>query len=341
MSRPSPVSDAVHRHWAMLRLIPRSPRKIDAGRLERLLAQQGIDVHRRSIQRDLEALSRVFVDLRRDDRSKPYGWSWNERSASLEVPGMGVGPAVTFELLREHLSAVLPHSTFRALGPHFKRAREVLAQSPNAKMARWPAKVRVAPRGQPLQAPNVLPSVLEAVYTGLLEERRLVVHYCKRGADSDSEYEVSPLGLVLRSGTMVLVGTFWKYQNISQMLLHRMSHAEVIDERVVPPKGFRLDRYIESGGLGFRCGKAFKLELLVHELVARTLRETPLGKDQKLTAHDEEYLRLRVTVPDTVELRTWLQGHGPMIEVVKPVRLRREFAEAARRMAGRHGVGAA
>ncbi len=132
-----------------------------------------------------------------------------------------------------------------------------------------------------------------------------------------------------------------RHPYVRQMLLHRISHAEIIDERVVPPKGFRLDRYIESGGLGFRCGKAFKLELLVHELVTRTLRETPLGKDKKLTAHDEEYLRLRVTVPDTVELRTWLQGHGPMIEVVKPVRLRREFAEAARRMAGRHGVGAA
>ena len=236
---------------------------------------------------------------------------------------------------------MLPHSTFRALGPHFKQAREVLAQSPNAKVARWPAKVRVAPRGQPLLAPNVLPSVLEAAYTGLLEERRLNVRYRKRGADSASEYEVSPLGLVLRSGTMVLVGTFWKYQSISQMLLHRMSHAEVIDERVVPPKGFRLDRYIDSGGLGFRCGKPFKLELLVHELVARRLRETPLGKDQKLTAHHDEYLRLRVTVPDTVELRTWLQGHGPMIEVVKPVRLRKEFAEAARRMAARYGVGTA
>ncbi len=321
----------------MLRLIPRAPRKIDAARIERLLAQQGIDVHRRSIQRDLDALSRVFVDLRCDDRSRPYGWSWNARSASLEVPGMGVAPAVTFELLREHLSAVLPRSTFRALGPHFKRAREVLAQSPNAKMARWPAKVRVAPRGQPLLAPNVLPSVLEAVYTALLEERRLVTQYRKRGADSDNEYEVSPLGLVLRSGTLVLVCTFWDYQNVSQMLLHRMSQAEVIDQRVKPPKGFRLDRYIESGGLGFRCGKAFKLELVVHELVARTLRETPLGRDQKLTPYDDEHLRLKATVPDTVELRTWLHGHGPMIEVLKPVRLRREFAEAARRTAARYG----
>ena len=56
-------------------LLPKGPRRIDTATLEARLRERGVDVHRRTIQRDLLELATVFPIVS-DDRSKPYGWRW-------------------------------------------------------------------------------------------------------------------------------------------------------------------------------------------------------------------------------------------------------------------------
>ncbi len=56
-------------------LLPKGPRRIDAATLEARLRERGVDVHRRTIQRDLLELATVFPIVS-DARSKPYGWRW-------------------------------------------------------------------------------------------------------------------------------------------------------------------------------------------------------------------------------------------------------------------------
>ena len=79
--------DALLRHWAMLRLIPRHPRRIDTGRIRDELARQGYDITLRSIQRDLNKLSAVLPLC--SDQSKPQGWWWQADADLLEIPGIG------------------------------------------------------------------------------------------------------------------------------------------------------------------------------------------------------------------------------------------------------------
>jgi len=332
MPRTGTTSETLHRQWTLLTLIPRAPRKIDTARLSRLLEHQGIALSRRSIQRMLESLSQQFLDLRCDDRSKPYGWCWDRKGSLLEVPGMSLDTAVTYQLLERHLGHIMPRSTIESLRPHLNRAREVLAAQPDARMSRWAQKVRVEPRGQPLLVPNVKEPVLRAVYEALLEERRLEVRYRKRGDDEERDYEVSPLGLVLREGHLVLVAAFWDYDDANQMLLHRMQRATVTKRRIHRPKGFDLDAYVQSGALGFRKGDPIRLELRIDPRLAVSLAESRLSKDQTIVPDDGDggWSRLVATVADTVVLRTWLRGHGPLVEVIAPKTLRREIAREAK-----------
>ena len=69
------MGSAIVRHWHLLSLVPPGPQRIDTSTLERRLRARGIDVHRRTIQRDLVELARVFP-LVSDERTKPYGWGW-------------------------------------------------------------------------------------------------------------------------------------------------------------------------------------------------------------------------------------------------------------------------
>ncbi|CAB0151725.1 hypothetical protein PSI9734_02093 [Pseudidiomarina piscicola] len=64
----------VLRYLLMLRHVPKQPQKIDVNTLRERLAEHGVDVSIRTIQRNLVELSEVFP-LTTDERCKPYGWS--------------------------------------------------------------------------------------------------------------------------------------------------------------------------------------------------------------------------------------------------------------------------
>jgi predicted DNA-binding transcriptional regulator YafY len=69
------VASTIIRQWHLLTLLPKGPRRVDTATLEARLRERGVDVHRRTIQRDLLELASVFPIVS-DERSKPYGWRW-------------------------------------------------------------------------------------------------------------------------------------------------------------------------------------------------------------------------------------------------------------------------
>lgn len=78
----------VLRYLLMLRHIPKQPQKIDVNTLRERLAEQGVDVSVRTIQRNLIELSEVFP-LTTDERNKPFGWSLlSDTAIAPLVPGI-------------------------------------------------------------------------------------------------------------------------------------------------------------------------------------------------------------------------------------------------------------
>lgn len=69
------MGSTIVRQWHLLTLLPKGPRRIDTATLAERLRGRGLDVHRRTIQRDLVELAGVFPIVS-DERTKPYGWRW-------------------------------------------------------------------------------------------------------------------------------------------------------------------------------------------------------------------------------------------------------------------------
>lgn len=310
------MADTLLRQWTMLRLIPRAPRKIETADLERLLFEEGFEVTRRSIQRDLNTLSTRFP-LHCDMREKPYGWCW-DANAVLDVPGMDPPTALTFALAERFLNHVLPPATLRRMEPHFRQARGVLDHIDHPGLAQWPDKVRILPRGLKLLAPAIDQGVMDTVYQALLTERRFEARYRPRES-AETTYEVNPLGLVLRDAVTYLVCTLWQYDDVLQLALHRMQAAEMLDKPASRPDGFDLDAYIAAGHFASPySGELIRLEVLFDADAAYHLRETRLSEDQALTDQPDGRVLVKATVPDTGELRWWLLGFGEAVEVVRP-----------------------
>ncbi len=311
------------RQWSMLRAIPTAPRKIDVARILERLASDGFDTTARTVQRDLQKLSAVFP-LVCDERSRPFGWSWMQDTDPLDIPAMSPQAALTLRLAREHLAPVMPPSTLRALAPHMRRADAVLDQVAGG-VTSWPNKVRIISPVQPFAPPDVAPEVLETIYTAVGDERAVRLLYRKREADAPREYDAHPLALVGRDNVFYLVAALWDYDNVVQLALHRVEAVELMGPRRAIE--FNLDAYIARGEFGFLIDESVDLELEVDATVVTKLAETPLGPGQQIELQEGGRGTIRVTVPDTSQLRGWLLSYGPLIEVKSPAPLREAIAQ--------------
>jgi predicted DNA-binding transcriptional regulator YafY len=327
------------RHWHILRMIPFRGRITVTAILHQLAnIDPTIQTTRRTIERDLIALQDNFPLVA--DGEKPQGWYWRKGSTGLDVPGMELTTALSLRMTEEYLTRLLPTNCLNAMAPHFEQAHKVLHETEEGALAHWPEKVKIVPRTQPLLPPRVEPEVMNVVHEALFRNLRFTGLYRRQGEEG-KEYEVSPLGLVYSEPIVYLVGTCWKYQDVRLLALHRFSSAALLHDKAVRmPNGFDLQKYIDSGSLGFiqEPGKTLTLQLLFTVETVAHLRESPLTAKQKLTDQSDGRVLLEATVADTQQLRWWLLGFGENVEVVGPAELRAEITDTIRRQGILYGM---
>ena len=334
MIREGRMSETVLRQWELLRAIPRAPRKADVATLVARLEAAGYRITKRSVQRELNLLSSVFP-LQSDTRAIPYGWSWAADAPAFDLPAMDGPTALTLRVIEQFIPTLLARDL---LAPQFARARAVLDGNPNSTLGRWVSCVRVVPREMPLLAPKVNEEVTKVVYQSLLDGKRIKLGYVTRSSEAEGvrEYEVSPLGLVVRGNLIYLVCTLWQYQDVRQLVMHRIKHAQMTEQPLSSPPDFDLDRYVDQGELQYPVGSMIRLKVIFARAVAAHLYETPLSDDQQITDMNGDHVMVTATVRETAQLEWWLLAFGSQIEVVEPDPIRGRIAAATYAAAARY-----
>jgi predicted DNA-binding transcriptional regulator YafY len=329
------MNDTLMRQWAMLRSIPRYPRRIDAPTIHARLADLGMVVSLRTVQRDLNAMAETFpLDF---DESKPQGWRWREGASQLEVPSMDAHAALTFNLVEQYMQNMLPRSTLSHMAPWFEAAQGV-ASAQVSTVTKWRDKLRVIPHTLN-KVPAPIDSDIQAtIYTGLLNERQLQVTYRAITTGKEAKtYPVHPLGLVVMEQVVYLVCTVKDYQDARFLALHRIDSAELLEAPAVRPTAFDIDEFILRE-FGIRLGKEpLNLVVRIRGVLAKYLAETPVTADQTMTPIDGTWTRVEVRVQDTIQLRTWLRSLGPDAVVEEPESLRTQMQKEWEELTGLYG----
>lgn len=309
------------RQWELLRnhLPPRPPGRSSKELRDRLEAA-GHNVTKRTIERDMMELSRIFP-IDRNENGIPYGWHWIE-SARFDVLGMDLSEAVSLGLMEDVLRQIMPPAFLSALEGKFSMAKEKLAALPKVPHARWTDLVRYVPPGLPFIPPVVAPGVLANIQEALLQQRQLQVTYLSVGADTPKEQNLHPLSLIQQGARSYLVATAFDYENPILYALQRVSSATVLDEPLKRPKGFSLDTHLASGAAQFGNGKTITLKAQLSAELAQLLNETPISKDQKITTRSGVHT-LTATMQESWQLDFWIRSQGAAITVIKPVALRK------------------
>ena len=302
----------------LLRRIPRN-RKVSASELHQQLSGTGIARDLRTIQRQLEMLSKHF-EIERDDRNKPYGYRWKERAKGLALPILSEQESLLLMLAEQHLRNLLPGSLMKSMEGFFIQARSNLGPQANARREReWLSKVRAVSDTQPLLPPKIRPGIFEEVSNSLYANLWLNVDY-KNASGKRSNAEVMPLGLAQQGPRLYLVCRFRGFDDERSLALHRMISAEASTLTFARPKEFDLQKFDDDGQFGFGEGKRIRLTFRIDREAGSHLLETPLSADQKVTEIGDQF-KISATVVDTAQLEWWLRGFGDQVSDVRRNRI--------------------
>ncbi|MCK0163795.1 WYL domain-containing protein [Marinobacter sp. S6332] len=318
------MSSTAVRYLTMLRMVPRFPKTITTTELAKRLEEQSFSVTMRSIQRDLEKLSADFP-LLVDESSRPFGWSF-DRDATIDIiPALDLPAALTFELAKAYLTPMLPPRALSHLKPHFNEAHRTLSRESNP-LGQWPNRVRVINRGLSGSRPAIDADVLETVTEALLREYQCKLTYQARNWPEPQDITVHPLGLIFRDPNVYLIATIDGREGVRQLVLHRATTGELVEQPTERPEDFDLDLYIHSGAMGIlRSNEPVFLRLRCDKPALNHLIESPLGFDQLTTETDNDTFEISVTVGDTQDLRWWLSAQAAHCDILEPVWLRDEI----------------
>ena len=309
------------RQWMMLRSIPRYPRKVTARELMERILGEGYQVTKRTVERDLQAMSALFP-LVADEREKPYGWSWSIDAPSFDLPGLSPSQALTFKLAEQYLVKLMPSGMISQLKPYFDAADHVLKSTESSStLAHWPDKIAVAFAGQPLLAPEINEDIIALIDEALLQEKQIEVLYCSRSDHADKAFTLHPLGIILRGAVSYLVATVFKYQDLRLFALHRFKEVKLLNIASIRPLGFNLKSYSESGALGFNDYGEIAFKAKFSYAAGQHLYETPLSKDQVIIVDEQGHFTVSATINDNSQLRWWLRGFGGEVDVIQPMSL--------------------
>lgn len=329
------MSDALLRQWEMLKLIPRD-KKITVAQLSEKLKDLGYSVSRRTLERDLDRLSKPFC-LEADTRSKPYGWRYAINMKYPGIPSLTSSEALTLVMLEKHLKNVLPVAVVDNLETQFDTARNFFNnEHPDLKLQDWLSKVELVAPGQPLIAPTVDSTIQRTLSKALLQNLQVDMHYLPANASEPRHYpSVHLQGMVQYGVVIYLAVTINDHQDVRLLAMHRVQSVVIKDVPINPLPGFDLKTYIRQGGFGFgEIGKPIHMTLQFFNGAGKHLTETALAMDQTIQIVDQETLILTATVPETAKLVWWLTSFGPDIEILAPDSLRVTIAERHRTAAG-------
>lgn len=332
---PSATSrSALTRQWELLKLLPSKAPGFTAAQLQVALADAGYKTSKRTIERDLIELSRLFP-LHCNDKGTPFGWYWTP-GQSAELPGISLSEALTLRLVEGSIRPLIPAFMLKTLEPRFNLARQKLAAlSDDNNSARWLDKVGSVQPEMAQLPPEIKSEQLEVIQQALLNEQQLSCSYYSAHRNQTSQLTLNPLALVQRGHTTYLIATAEPFDDIRQFVLHRFADSQQLTSPCIKPEGFNLSRYIDSGAMQFGNLATINFHAWITDGLARLIRETPIASDMQLREQDGGF-DLTATVNDSWELRWWVLSHAGSIVVHAPQALRDEITERLERGAKMH-----
>lgn len=337
------MNDQIYRQLQILQWVPRYPGRITIGQIEDKMLDHGVAVSQRTLQRDIETLSQLFIGLSNVRyRDHSVGWYWSVDAPFLNLTGMTIHQALAFNLINKFLGPLFPPTTLNELHPFFEQAEATLHSLNNNPLRAWPKKIAVVHPLHPRQLPPIDPAVQKVVIDALLTEHQLHIVYGPSFGKTKS-YRLNPLGILLRGTITYLIATKDTTDEIRLFTLHQIREATIDASPITGNAEYDLDELVDDSQMGFDWSQGgsyrrTRLKMLIDWKLAKEITHKPLVHDQSIVDYDASRKLFTASIQETGQLFWWLIEHGERAEVLEPLSLRNKVIKKIRGLATRYAV---
>jgi len=315
----------VIRQWKILKTV-------EAGRFTssaRLAAEHGVT--ERTIRRDVEALQEAGFPLYDDRVSGKKVWRLVEGYQQKLAQGFTLSELAALYFSRNMLSFLGGAPFGQDLESAFAKIREALPQKSLPFLTR--IQELFSARPDPWKDYSKKQDVIAALIDAILHQRQATIAYYSFNSRCTKSYEIDPYRLVYYRGGLYLYARAHEYAEVRTFAVERVQQVEVQETGFEIPPDFSPSEYARSA-FGIIGGRPQTIELVFAAAIAGYVRERSWHESQTLRDDPDGGVRLTLEVAPSFDLKAWIKGFLPQVEVVRPASLRDEIArelEAARK----------
>jgi predicted DNA-binding transcriptional regulator YafY len=316
----------VIRQWKILK-------RIEAGRFtsSRDLAEEH-GVTERTVRRDIEALQEAGFPLYDERVEGRKVWRLVEGYRERLVQNFSLAELAALHF-GKNLMRFLGGAPFaQDLESAFEKIREALPPRSLPYLSR--IQNLFAARPDPSKDYSRKREVIAALIDATLHQRQVSLHYYSFSSRRRKSYTVDPYRVVYYHGGLYLYAHVHEYGEVRTFAVERIERIEVLETEFETPADFDVSEFAR-GAFGIASGSPETVEILFDREMAGYVRERIWHESQALEERPDGSLLLRMNVAPNRELRSWLKGFLPHVEVVRPPalreRVRQEIGQALER----------
>jgi predicted DNA-binding transcriptional regulator YafY len=169
---------------------------------------------------------------------------------------------------------------------------------------------------------------LDVVLRCLVNQRTMRVEYAGLWRGERRTHDFDPYTLTLYRGGLYLIGRSHVYRKVVYLAVERIAAVEPADARFEYPRRYSPEKHTD-GVFGIVDGPETEVAIrILGEQGAGLLQSRRLHPTQEFTTGKDGTTMLTMRVRGTEELKNWILGLGPWVEVVRPAALREAVRQA-------------
>lgn len=323
--------EQLFRHDLILGLLPGKENAISISTIHQRVANQGLDVSIKTIQRDLVELELKYPQVHHKPKGKAKLW-WAEKS--LSRLHMLPTDAMNLVMIMNHAARFGMAAQVQKLAPIRDYAASLLKGNRPAQDCS--SKVISNTRFIVLEPSPVKPEVLEVIQEALMEDASVEALYLKRGASEPRQLHLKPLGLSYQDSNIYLSCIFKGLPKgqVAALPLHRFQAVKTSWDNLEAPENFDINSNEARRSLiSQKSEHPVRLKLRISRALYERLDENALTPDQQLQPTPDGWWLMTGSLHLSQGLDLWLLSQGEHLEVLEPTELREQIAASAKRMA--------
>jgi len=282
-----------------------------------------LEVHRRTVERDIERLRDFFgAPIEYDRRKKGYRYT---EAFSLPPVKLREGEAIALflgqKLLVQCKGTPLEEFVERAM----LKIRALLPQEVDVSLER--AVDAVSFHVDPLRGKEVEVAQRYQVLVQAMEQRRAVdMKYYSASRDATTRRRIEPYHLRLVDGAWYCIGFCQERQEVRTFAMDRILLLTVTDEHFEIPDTFSIREYLGNSWIIER-GTPTRIVIEFDASQVPYISEKQWHHSQQLKTLPDGGLRMVLTTGSLGEIMRWVMSFGSHARIVEPEGLRQQIVE--------------